>query len=118
MIRWLRQMMNGWFRSGSPLTAVAAGRGGGDVLWSTAPVGCCRCGTGGPYYFGAHPPLVRYLYTGVMAGNPTRGELDWSACSSHPLANERPVVDLGDDMVITFVQAKVLFDAAWAESNG
>jgi hypothetical protein len=72
--------------------------------WLDAPTGCCRCGTGGPYYRGHAAPVTRYVYVGACG--PATGRPDWSACSAHPLPGRTPVVDYGHDVVVSYRQAE------------
>lgn len=105
MMRWLRKIMDDWF----------SGQVDRDEAWRYAPIGCCSCGTGGPYYPGGKRPVVRYLYTGVMAGGlDLPPALDWSACSQHPL-RQAPAVDLGRDVVISLAEAQDVF---WTAVSG
>jgi len=86
-----------------------------DRRWTTSPAGCCICGTGGPYYRDAAAPVTRYVYVGACAGT-DRTQVDWTACSRHPLAAHVPVVDYGRDVVRTFAQVDA--DAARAQGGG
>jgi hypothetical protein len=64
--------------------------------------------------------VTRYLYTGVMAGKPEPGDLDWAACSQHPLRMEEPVLDYGNDIVVSWAQAHRDFEDAmrWRIRHG
>ena len=79
------------------------------------PEGCCECGTGGPYYDGPGPQVVRYLYVGACRGNDGT-ESDWASCSAHPLEWLAPVVDYGRDVEVTIGQARA--DVAEALASG
>jgi len=50
--------------------------------WLSTPVGCCECGTGGPYYEGDKPQVTHYVYVGATAKGD--GTVDWTSCSDHP----------------------------------
>lgn len=73
--------------------------------WLDTPVGCCQCGTGGPYYEGDEPRVTRYVYVDAC-GDPGDAP-DWASCSEHSLDYLTPIVDYGEDVVRTFRQTEI-----------
>ena len=75
------------------------------VRWNSWLLGCCECGTGGSRPGQA---LTRYLYVGATAAR--AAQMDWAACSAHPLPGRFAAVDYGTDVAVPLGRGRV--DAA------